>query len=172
MNGHQAIEKLVKWCKKSEGIPIVISPGKEYFFRSIEHYSEESIAKFEAELNWKLPETYRLLLLRLGHCQLFIDEFDLGLEIYGPAQALAESSCIWEGEEEVTGDKFCLVGSNSGTGDFFGFVINRPGPNNFDIFCHEYPPFAYVTTSDELQSWRTLDTWLEQIVETFGEDCL
>jgi len=172
MDSSQAIEQLVNWCKASAGTSIEIASGRECSFRSFECYSEEAIAAFEAKLNWKLPTTYRLLLLRLGHSQLFIDEYGLGLEMHSPAQVLKASNHIWDGEEEVTGDRFCFVGSNTGIGDYFGFVINRPGPKNFDVFCHEYPPFEYVATSDELYSWRTLDTWLVQVVKTFGEDCL
>jgi hypothetical protein len=57
-------------------------------------------------------------------------------------------------------------------GDFMGFLVSRPGPMNFDVFCHEYPFEEYVAVSDEIKTWRTFESWLIHAVETRGEETI
>ena len=63
-------------------------------------------------------------------------------------------------EDEPIVDDFCMIGQSDVLGDFIGFVMNRPGPDNFDVFCHEYPVYDYSRVSDELESWRSFELWL------------
>ena len=57
-------------------------------------------------------------------------------------------------------------------GDFMGFLISRPGPRNFDVFCHEYPFDEYVAVSDEINMWRTFEAWLIHAVVTQGVESI
>ena len=53
-----------------------------------------------------------------------------------------------------------------------GFCIDRPGPVNFDIYCHEYPFEEYVAISDEINSWREFGPYVAGVVSRFGRDSL
>ena len=57
-------------------------------------------------------------------------------------------------------------------GDMMGFCIDRLGPANFDIYCHEYPINKYATISDEISSWREFGPYIEEVVSRFGQDSL
>ena len=57
-------------------------------------------------------------------------------------------------------------------GDFMGFLVTRTGNDNFDVFCHEYPFEEYVAVSDEINSWRSFESWLIRCVDTKGEDSI
>ena len=49
---------------------------------------------------------------------------------------------------------------------------DRPGPANFDIYCHEYPFEEYVAISSEIKSWREFGPYVAGVVSRFGEDSL
>ena len=46
-------------------------------------------------------------------------------------------------------------------GELMGFCIDRSGPRNFDLSCHEYPFGEYVAVSNEIDSWREFEPYIE-----------
>ena len=172
MTGSDAIEQLADWCKRSQGKLLEIGADKPLAFNSLETYGTSEIDQLEQAIDWSLPALYRTLLSQVGRCEVFYGDDAFGLTLYSPAEVRTASQGIWLEEDHVGDDEFCFIGANRGMGDYFGFVTTRSGPANFDVFCHEYPPYEYAAVSDELKSWRTLDQWLVQVVESFGARCL
>ena len=173
MKFQDALDQLSAWCAQSGGKPIDIAAEAPLSF-SCEKLGFLSEKDLSALLGWKVPEEYLQLLRAVGRSELFIDEYGLGIHIYSPSEARNVSQELWREwiTEGVLPQNFCMIGHHSGLGDAFGFLVDRSGPNNFDIFCHEYPPYAYAETSDELKSWRTLEAWVIRLVESKGLDVL
>jgi hypothetical protein len=169
----EAIDQLRLWCDASAGAPIQMAGGRLMTFRSTSRYSCPLIRHIEQELGCSLPESYKKFMAAVGECTLFVDAaYGGGITFYAPEDAIKSSQRIWD-EEEVPGvDRFCFVGAHMAMGDYIGFAISRDGPQNFDVFCHEYPPQEYVAVSDELSSWRSFESWLIHAVENNGQDTL
>ena len=69
-------------------------------------------------------------------------------------------------------ERFCFVGEHRSMGDMMGFCLSRPGPANFDVYCHEYPFEEYTAISDEIKSWREFGPYIVRVVESHGRDSL
>ncbi len=172
MEAIEALNQLHIWCQQSNGLPIEIKPGVRRKFDTTTTFAEAEFRFIEEALGWSLPAIYQELLRLVGKSRIFLDEYDLGLHLYSPSEVIHASQSIWDKEEESAEGRFCFIGENRRTGDYFGFVISRNDPVNFDVFCHEYPPSEYVAVSDEVKSWRTLNQWLVQVVSSYGEETL
>jgi len=174
MNVNDAIEKLRLWCEQSSGEPIEIAPGRILTFASHAVFGTPELQVVERRLDFRLPDSYRWFMAAVGQAIVFREpRYGSGGMHFFTTQEIVDASLrIWEGEEEVGFDRFCFIGWHRSMGDYFGFVINRAGQRNFDVFCHEYPPGRYVEISNEIQSWRTFDEWIIRAVESYGEDTL
>ena len=176
MNFEEAVKQLEIWCRSSKGKLIEISPDNFLSFESLETYDDLQINSIEESLQWKLPDTYKIFLKAIGKSRLFLNANRLGTVFFDPGEVLHASEIqvweSWEEEKKESPHRFCIVGKESGLGDFFGFAIGIESSKNFDVFCHEYPPFEYVEVSDEIKSWKSFDEWIVQIVENFGQERL
>ena len=172
MEANEALNQLHFWCQQSNGSPIEIKPSVRRSFDALSTFAEADLQSIEEALVWSLPDTYKAFLQLIGQCTLFLDDHGLGLYFYSPDEVISASLSIWDEEEEPGEERFCFIGENRSIGDYFGFVISRNDPANFDVFCHEYPPSEYMAVSDELKSWRTLEHWFVQIVTSYGEETL
>lgn len=175
MTFEEAIAQLRTWCDLSMNRPIPIGVDSRLAFSCRPVEDDEEIRHIEHDLEWPLPKAYARLLRSVGSGKLFINKYGLGVHLYAPSQVLEMSEGIWESWEQeraTSHDRFCIIGHHNGLGDAFGFVISRPGPRNFDVFCHEYPPFEYASVSDGLDSWKTLDQWIIRLVESHAKDIL
>ena len=174
MTPEEAIRQLDAWCSQSQGSrPLELGSELELTFERVRPFAGEEVVRIETALGWAIPSDYREFLLRLGECRLFIDKYGTGLEFYGPEQIVRTHKELLDlEEEEPILDRFCMAGHASGLGDYFGFFLDREGARNFDVFCHEYPVFEYVPTSDELDSWKDFGGWLVKAVMTRGEEVL
>jgi hypothetical protein len=174
MTFDQAIEQLKKWIAESCGAAIQIGNDVCCEFHQLQIYTDEEITAAENELDWQFPTEFRTFMKEIGKSCLFNDpQFGLGIDIYSLDQIIQtyEELKNMDEEEPIT-DRFCMIGSSNSMGDYIGFTINREGPKNFDVYCHEYPVFEYVNVSTEIMSWRTFQSWLIKVVETLGEEII
>lgn len=173
MDANDTIAQLRQWVDSSGGRPIEIAPEQTNVFQSHAVFSAEDVSSIEQQLHCKLPDSYRQFMAMIGESSLFQDPTTkLGICFFKPADVILASNQIWDEEFERTEDRFCFIGALQVMGDYFGFTTTRRGPQNFDVYCHEYPPGEYVSTSDELKSWRTFDSWLVRLVESRGKRSL
>ena len=172
MNFEEALKQLKSWCDSSRGELIEISPDNFLSFEILELFDDSKINLLENSLKWKLPESYKLFLESIGKSNLFLSEYALGTHFFDPDEVLQASEFqVWESWEEEKANfphRFCIIGAETGLGDFFGFAIGIESAKNFDIFCHEDPPFEYIEVSNELKSWKSFDEWIVRLVENFG----
>jgi hypothetical protein len=167
----EALTQLRAWCDLSQGEPITIAPGVTVSFQSRGTYGEAAIAEIEAELRLAFPPAYRAFMAAIGESSLFGWSPAGGhWHFYHPRQVIEVSREWAEARPDV--ERFCFVGEHRAMGDMMGFCIDRPGPRNFDIYCHEYPFEEYVSVSDELDSWREFGPYVAGVVTRFGRDSL
>ncbi len=168
-----ALLQLKSWCELSHGKMIEITDGLNYEFHQYKTFSDQEISETEKKIGWKLPESYKSCLKQIGHAMLFVDRFGLGLDFYdlNDITQIHHDLKTMEEDQPIT-DQFCMIGSIRSLGDFFGFTINRDGPENFNVYCHEDPVYDYVSITDELKQWKTFDEWLMRLTSTYGKECL
>ncbi|WKT60044.1 SMI1/KNR4 family protein [Microbulbifer thermotolerans] len=174
MTYDQAIEQLKSWIAKSNGAAIHIGKNVHCEFHQFKVYSDEEIASAEKALSWRFPTEFRTFMKEIGNTCLFNDpQLGFGIDIFTLDKIIKthEELKTMDEEEPIT-DLFCMIGVSNSMGDHIGFTMNREGPNNFDIYCHEYPVFEYVNVSTEINSWRTFKNWLIKVVETLGEEII
>jgi hypothetical protein len=163
----EALTQLRVWCDASGGEPIEIAPGRQVVFLSSNTFSAPDICRIEDQVGCALPDGYRLFLGAIGRSALFSSSrIGGGLHFYDPDRVIEVSLSSNAGNEEHVRERFCFIGEHRLMGDFMGFCINRPGPKNFDVFCHEYPLEEYSAISDEISSWRSFEEWLVHVVES------
>jgi hypothetical protein len=168
-----ALLKMRSWCDQSDGKPIEIISGQSVVFESRATYGEEDVAIVEGELECVLPESYRLFMSIVGASTLFgQSSIGGGPYFYSPDEILETSIRPETYVGNGSSDRFCWIGEHRCMGDFMGFLVSKPGPKNFDVFCHEYPLEEYAEVSDEIKSWRTFEDWVILSVETLGMDTL
>ncbi len=169
MNFERALAQLQQWCADSRGEPLPGLPEGGNVFESRSIHTEAELNAIEERLQCSLPESYRQFMRTIGASSLFCTHVNGGGPIlYRPDEILRASAGASYQDEDGSVHRFCFVGEHRSMGDFMGFLISRPGPRNFDVFCHEYPFEEYVSVSNELDSWRTFDEWLIHAVETQG----
>ena len=167
----EALAQLRDWCDRSQGERIEIAPGVSGSFQSRGTYGEEAIAEIEAESNFVLPPEYRAFMAAVGESSLFGWSPSGGhWYFYNPRQVIEVSRAAEEARPDM--ERFCFVGEHRMMGDLMGFCIDRPGPKNFDVYCHEYPFEEYVPVSDEIDSRRDFGYYVAGVVSRFGEDSL
>ena len=167
----EALAQLGAWCDRSRGEPIEIAAGITGSFQSRGTYSDMPVREIERELDFKLPSAYYDFMEVVGESSLFGWSPSGGhWYFYNPIQVI-EVSLQWATAQPDV-ERFCFVGEHRCMGDMMGFCIDRPGPSNFDIFCHEYPFEEYVSVSDEISSWREFGPYLTGVVSRFGKDSL
>jgi hypothetical protein len=174
MKFDQAIALLKKWIEESQGKAIELGEDVCCEFHQFETYTDEQITDTEQKLNWEFPNEFRVFMKEIGKSCLFNDpQFGLGIDINSLDQIVETYEQLKNlDEEEPITDLFCMVGVSNSLGDYIGFTINRENPNNFDIYCHEYPVYEYVNVSNEIRSWRTFKDWIIKVVETLGEEII
>jgi len=131
------------------------------------------LREVEKRLGGSLPESYRRFMAIIGASSLFSwSPHGGGPRFYRPDEVVEASLGAVVERDDGGQDRFCFVGEHRLMGDYVGFLLSRPGPKNFDVFCHEYPLEEYVAVSDEIKSWRTFEGWLINAVETRGEETI
>ena len=171
MTLEEALAQLRAWCDRSKGEMIEIAPGNTGSFQSRGTYGEADTAEIEAELRFALPPTYRAFMATVGESSLFGWSPSGGhWYFYNPRQVIEVSRAAAEALPDV--ERFCFIGEHRMMADLMGFCIDRPGPQNFDIFCHEYPLEEYVAVSGEIDSWREFGPYVAGVVSRFGRDSL
>ncbi len=173
MTLEEALAQLKKWCDESSGKPIPLFPKHHAVFESRSLHNEDEIAQVEAELGFLFPNSYRRFMATVGACSLF--SWSLhggGPRFYTPSEILQVSQGASYSDENSNHHRICFVGEHRLMGAFMGFLMSRPGEQNFDVFCHEYPFEEYVAVSDEISSWRKFESWVIKCVETRGEDSI
>jgi hypothetical protein len=167
----EAMIQLGEWCDRSRGEPIEIAPGITGSFQSRATYSDAAVREIESEVGFKLPPAYYEFMTTVGESSLFgWSPVGGHWYFYHPRQVIEVSQQWAAAQPEV--ERFCFVGEHRCMGDMMGFCIDRPGPTNFDIYCHEYPFEEYVAVSDEIKSWREFGPYVARVVSRFGRDSL
>ncbi|MBS0263834.1 MAG: SMI1/KNR4 family protein [Planctomycetes bacterium] len=166
-----ALAQLRAWCDLSRNTPIEIEPGVFRYFETRGVYDETAMKEIEIELDFTLPAAYREFMATVGESSLFgWQPGGGGLHFFNPPQVVKVSR---EWAEAAPGvELFCFVGAHMAMGDIMGFCIDRRGPNNFDVFCHEYPFEEYVAVSDEIKSWRDFGKYISGVVSRYGRESL
>lgn len=109
-----------------------------------------------------------MLLTTVGVGEFFIDDNGASaVQIYDPASV-----------SEVFGDsfddpadlfrKFLPVGCDNKLQETAVYLLERPGPDNFLVASHEYPPDDWLEIADEGEA-TTLETWIQEAVTTGGD---
>jgi hypothetical protein len=167
-----ALAQLLVWCNHSQGKPIEIAPGVTGSFHSRQTYGESAVSAIEAALGTGLPSAYHAFMSALGESSLFVSSPTRdGLHFYHPQQVV-EVSRQWIEATAPGSERFCFVGEHRCLGDLMGFCIDRPAPQNFDVFCHEYSMEEYAAVSDELRSWREFEAYIVEVVASCGRESL
>lgn len=167
----EALFQLCSWCNRSRGEPITIAPGISGSFQSRCTYPASAVRDIEMEHGFTLPEAYYEFMAVVGESSLFGWSPAGGhWYFYNPRQVIEVSQQWAAAQAEV--QRLWFVGEHRCMGDMMGFCIDRPGPANFDIYCHEYPFEEYVAVSDELKSWREFGPYVAGVVSRFGQDSL
>lgn len=167
----EALAQLHAWCDRSRGEVIEIAPGVSGPFQSRGTFDEVAVRAIEVELGCDLPQAYFEFMAVIGESSLFgWSPRGGGSHFYHPQQVI-ETSREWAAARPDV-ERFCFVGEHRSMGDMMGFCLDRPGPANFDIYCHEYPFEEYVSVSDEIRSWREFGSYIVRIVESHGRDSL
>lgn len=173
MDFNEALAQLRLWCDQSQGIPIESLPEGRGVFESRSTHTEAEIRKIEECLECTLPGSYHQFMATIGASSLFFsNKYGGGPYFYSPAEVMRVSEAAVLQCDDGTYQRFCFLGEHRSMGDWMGFLISRPGPNNFDVFCHEYSFEEYVAVSDELKSWRSFEEWLIHAVETEGVESI
>lgn len=167
----EALSQLRAWCDRSRGDVIEIAPGVTGPFQSRGTFSEAAVRAIELELGFVLPPSYYEFMAAVGESSLFgWSPAGGGPRFYHPRQVV-ETSREWAAARPEVG-RFCFVGEHRSMGDMMGFCIDRPGPANFDIYCHEYLFEEYVAVSDEIASWREFGPYIINLAASHGKDSL
>lgn len=173
MNFAQALVQLQQWCSQSCGEPLSSLPEGRAVFESRFVYTDDDLNVVESKLGFSFPESYRQFMRTIGSSSLFCTHVNGGGPIfYQPKEIIQASTDASFENEDGQVNRFCFVGEHRSMGDLMGFLISRPGPKNFDVFCHEYPIEEYASVSDEITSWRTFEEWLIHAVETQGVESI
>ncbi len=173
MNFAQSLAQLKQWCAQSHGEPLPGLPEGRGVFESRFIYTDNDLKVVESRLGFSLPDSYRQFMKTVGASSLFCTHVNGGGPIfYEPEEIIRTSMEASFEDENGKVHRFCFVGEHRSMGDLMGFLITRPGPRNFDVFCHEYPFEEYVSVSDEINSWRTFEEWLVHAVETQGVESI
>lgn len=167
----EALTQLRAWCDRSRGEQIEIAPGITGSFQSRGTYDESAVRKIEEETGFKLPLAYFEFMAAIGESSLFGWSPSGGHWFFYPPQQVINVSKAWATAKPQV-ERFCFVGEHRCMGDMMGFCIDRPGPSNFDIYCHEYPFEEYVAISNEIKSWREFGAYVAGVVSRFGQDSL
>ncbi len=167
----EALSQLRAWCDRSRGEPIEIAPDITGAFQSRGTYSAASVREIEEDLGLKLPPAYYEFMDVVGESSLFGWSPSGGHWCYYNPRQVIEVSRQWRAAQPEV-ERFCFVGEHRCMGDMMGFCTDRPGPANFDIYCHEYPFEEYVAISDEIKSWREFGLYVAGVVSRFGQDSL
>ena len=167
----EALAQLRAWCDRSQGDVIEIAPGVTGSFQSRGTFREASVRVIESKLGFQLPPAYYEFMAAVGESSLFgWSPHGGGPRFYHPRQVI-ETSQEWAAARPEV-ERFCFVGEHRLMGDMMGFCIDRPGPANFDIYCHEYPFEEYVIVSDEIKSWQEFGPYIIRVVASHGQDSL
>jgi hypothetical protein len=167
----QALAQLRSWCDISRGKLIEIAPGITRSFQSRGTYAEEAVREIELKLGFELPPAYYQFMASVGESLSFGWAPEGGDWYFYPPRRVIEVSEQWATARPQV-ERFCFVGEHRCMGDMMGFCIDRAGPANFDIYCHEYPFEEYVAVSDEIKSWREFGPYVAGVVSRFGQDSL
>ncbi len=169
MTFRKSLAQLQKWCAQSGGKPLPGLLDGRNVFQSRSIHTEAEMRVIEERLGCSLPDSYRTFMGTIGASSLFCTHVNGGGPIfYRPEEVIRASADAEVESDDGFVNRFCFVGEHRSMGDLMGFLTSRPGPRNFDVFCHEYPFEEYVSISDEINSWRTFDEWLVHAVETKG----
>ncbi|MCA8998921.1 MAG: SMI1/KNR4 family protein [Planctomycetaceae bacterium] len=173
MNLEEALAQLKEWCDESRGNSIPLLPERQAVFESRSLHGDDELAAVETKLSFSFPHSYRRFMATIGACSLFSwSPHGGGPRFYTPSEVLQVSQGASYTDEDGNTHRICFVGEHRLMGDFMGFLMSRPGEQNFDVFCHEYPFEEYVAVSDEINSWRTFENWVIKCVETRGEESI
>jgi hypothetical protein len=164
MELQEAVEFLSSLITRSQGNLILLAPNLEWKFSKIKSYSDDDLLDFEKTLKVVLPKPYKLFLKEIGACEIYINQYDLGVEFKRleeiedfAAQVLVENTGLFP--------TLLPIAYLSNRGDVAGFDLTREG-DNFTVFFHEYPPESWL---DETEDWCSFESWLTMLVESNGE---
>jgi SMI1 / KNR4 family (SUKH-1) len=164
MGLQEAMECLSNLITRSQGNLILLAPDLEWKFSKIKTYSDNDLLDFERTLKVVLPESYKLFLKEIGACEIYINQYDLGVEFKRleeiedfATQVLVENASLFP--------RLLPVAYLSNRGDVAGFDLTREG-DNFTVFFHEEPPESWL---DEPDDWCSFASWLTTLVQSNGE---
>lgn len=158
--------------KRSNGKPILFPSGESYCFIRKTSYNEQDLLNWELQNNIKIPEDYRLFLLKVGACDIFYDgSKDLrGIEIYQLEEISDRYENCFENPYAVLFSQYLPIGEDINLQEIAAFVMIQSPPENFALFWHEYPPDDWLDVAEELpKSWQTFTSWLQVLIESEGQ---
>lgn len=129
----------------------------------------EEIQTFETIHKLKLPSEYCYFLQFLGACELYFDEYDLGIEFYALDKILDfMSEALLTYEDLLFFPKILFIGSNTSNGDIIALVLSKSDEANLTIFSiEETYPKDWLTLENKFTS---LPNFLSQLYQSFGEN--
>jgi hypothetical protein len=153
-----------KLIEKSDGTLVEISSDLKYSFKRNKTYSREEILKFEETWKILLPTDYKNFLSEVGSCELYVNEYELGVVFHNLED-------IEQYSEQVFIDminpfpNLLLIVSLTGRGDEGGFNLSNDN-DNFSIFFNEDDPENWIIETDK---WISFSQWLSQLYFSYGQ---
>lgn len=148
---------------QSRGNFINISEN-EYYFKRIKKYSVSEIELFEYENKIKLPQEYRSFLLEIGACELYFDEYQLGIEFHQLFHIQKITEEVFLGLDTPF-PNLLLIASNLNNGYFIGYNLKINSNNCLSVYSiqEEYPE-----NWANLNNFTSLGVLLEKIITSNG----
>lgn len=162
---NEILNKITTLVNESKGKYIKLA-GEQYYFLQLKRYELSEIESFESLYKIKLPNEYKNFLLEIGACQLYFDEYELGIEFH-------ELTNIKELTEEVfigidnPFPNLLFIASNFNNGDLIGY--NLTIKSNFCLSIYSIEE-EYPENWLKINKFITLSTFLENLVLSNGEN--
>jgi len=160
----KACNKLNELIKTSNNSKIKLSSGQSYLFKTKKKYSLDELALFETDLKINLPSSYKFFLNNVGACDLYINQYGLGIQIHEIEMLSDFSSKVFLNMKNMF-PQLLLVVSETGTGNIGGFDLAK-NKVNFSFFSSDENPDTWI---DDTEIWVSFENWVINLVKNDGE---
>jgi hypothetical protein len=160
----ETIKKIKSLLNRSNGSPILLPNNESLYFIVHKRYEQSEIEAFETSFGIYLPNDYKEFMTEVGACDLYMDEYRLGIQIKRLEELEKYSKQVFIDLDNPF-PQLLLITSVTRIGDDGGFDLKRKEPN-FSVFFNEIPAELWTEETDD---WTTFSNWLTQLVDSNGD---